>query len=238
MKRLYEKKPLLFALLWIGVYVVGFSVADSVSQALGMEKVITAPLCAIMTVFLLLWLKKEGLWKTFGLCKPENPAEVYLFYLPLLILISVNLWGGVQLHMSLAETVLYMLTMVGVGILEEVIFRGLLFKAMCKDSVKWAIIVSSVTFGFGHIVNLLNGAEVLPTLLQIVYATAAGFLFTILFHRSGSLLYCILTHSAINSLSAVAGDRGPILEWIAPVMLTVVAAGYALWILKQTKEKT
>lgn len=237
MKRLYEKNPLNFALLWIGVYVVGFSMADSFSQRLGMEKVITAPLCAIMTAALLLWLKKEGLWKTFGLCKAEKPARTYLYYLPMLVLVSVNLWGGVQLHMSLAETVLYMLTMAGVGILEEVIFRGLLFKALCKDSVKRAVIISSVTFGIGHVVNLLNGAEILPTLLQIVYATAAGFLFTILFHRSGSLLYCILTHSAINSLSAVAGDRGPTLDTIASIVLTVVSAAYALWILKRTEPK-
>lgn len=232
MRRLYEKNPLVFALIWIGVYVVGFSLADNLSQILGMQKVITAPLCVLLTAFLLLWLKKEGLWKTFGLCKAEKPPKAYLYYLPMLILVSVNLWGGIQLNMSLGETVLYMLTMAGVGILEEVIFRGLLFKAMCKDSVKWAIIVSSVTFGFGHIVNLLNGAEVLPTLLQIVYATAAGFLFTILFYRSGSLVYCIGTHSAVNALSAIAGDRGPVLEWIAPVALTVVSAGYALWILK------
>ena len=32
-------------------------------------------------------------------------------------------------------------------------------------------------FGFGHIVNLLNGADFLPTLLQIIYAVSGGYLF-------------------------------------------------------------
>ena len=197
-----------------------------------MEKVITAPLCAIMTAALLLWLKKEGLWKTFGLCKPENPAKVYLFYLPLLILISVNLWGGVQLHMSLAETVLYMLTMVGVGILEEVIFRGLLFKAMCKDSVKWAIIVSSVTFGFGHIVNLLNGAEVLPTLLQIVYATAAGFMFVMIYLKTDSLIVCIAAHGLFNAISVFADEVRVTTEMriLTCALLTVITGAYATYL--------
>jgi hypothetical protein len=39
-------------------------------------------------------------------------------------------------------------------VIEEVIFRGFLFKALQKDKLSVAIIVSSVTFGFGHIVNL------------------------------------------------------------------------------------
>ena len=56
MRRLYEKNPLVFALIWIGVYVVGFSLADGLSQSLVVEKVITAPLCVLMTTFLLLWL--------------------------------------------------------------------------------------------------------------------------------------------------------------------------------------
>jgi membrane protease YdiL (CAAX protease family) len=80
-----------------------------------------------------------------------------------------------------------MLTMMLVGFLEELIFRGFLFTALRKDSLKVAVIVSSVTFGMGHIVNLLNGAPLGETLLQIVYATAAGFLFTAIFLRGGSL---------------------------------------------------
>ena len=33
------------------------------------------------------------------------------------------------------------------GVVEEIIFRGLLFKAIDKDNVKEAIIISAVTFG-------------------------------------------------------------------------------------------
>ena len=75
MKRLYEKNPLVFALCWIGVYVVGFSVADGLSASLGLEKCITLPVCVVMTAFLLGWLKKEGLWQYFGLCKGSISAS-------------------------------------------------------------------------------------------------------------------------------------------------------------------
>lgn len=37
--------------------------------------------------------------------------------------------------------------MLCVGFLEEVIFRGLLFTAIAKDTIKTAVVLSSVTFG-------------------------------------------------------------------------------------------
>ena len=235
MKKLYMKSELWFSLCWIIAYVVLFSLADSISAGLGTEKIITAPLCVLMTVFLLLWIERNGLLSKYGLARIKVDHKKYLYYLPLLVLISTNLWGGFALRLSPVETVLYVVSMIGVGILEEVIFRGLLFKALRKDNLKTAVVISSVTFGIGHIVNLLNGADVLPTLLQIVYATAAGFLFTILFHRSGTLLPCIISHSAINSLSAFGAERSPTLDLIAAAVLTVLSLLYALWILKKAK---
>ena len=235
MKKIYAKSELWFSLLWIIAYVVLFSLADRVSAGLGTEKMITAPLCVLMTAFLLLWIKRSGLLSKYGLSNVKVDHKKYLYYLPLLVLVSTNLWGGFALRLSPAETVLYVISMVGVGILEEVIFRGFLFKALCKDNFKTAVIISSVTFGIGHIVNLLNGADVLPTLLQIVYATAAGFLFTILFHSSGTLLPCIIAHSAINSLSAFGAERSPTLDLIAAAVLTALSLLYALWILKKAK---
>jgi membrane protease YdiL (CAAX protease family) len=121
--------------------------------------------------------------------------------------------------------------MLCVGVIEEVIFRGFLFRAMSKDNLIAAIIVSSITFGFGHIVNLLSGAEVLSTLLQIAYATAAGFMFTILFYKSGSLLPCIAAHGLVNAASVFACKPTLTLELITAGVLIVLSVGYALWIL-------
>lgn len=235
MKKLYAKSELWFSLLWIITYVVLFSLADRISVKLGMEKIITAPLAVMLTLILLFWLHRNDLFAKYGLAKVAVDHKRYLYYLPLLVLISTNLWGGFATRLSPVESICYVISMIGVGILEEVIFRGLLFKALCKDSYKTAVVISSVTFGIGHIVNLLNGAAFLPTLLQIIYATAAGFLFTILFHKSGTLLPCIVTHCVINSLSAFGAERAPTLDFIAAAALTVISILYAVWILKQTK---
>ena len=233
MKRLFDKNELMFSLVWIGAYVVLLSLADSLSSQLGIEKIITAPLCVLMTAVLLIFVKRSGLMAYCGLKKGNLSPGKWLYFVPLILLVSTNLWGGVALNMSVPETVLYILSMLCVGFLEEVIFRGLLFNALRKENLVRAVVISSLTFGIGHIVNLLNGAEVTETLLQIVYATAAGFLFTVIFLCSGSLLPCIITHSAVNSFSAVAGQRSAGLDMAAAAMLTVVSIAYGLWILKK-----
>jgi len=101
-----------------------------------------------------------------------------------------------------------------VSFIEEVIFRGLLFKAIAKDNVKTAIIISSVTFGLGHLLNLVNGsgAGIAENLLQVTGAIAIGFLFVILYYRGGSLFPCIITHSAINITSVFANVVGLTIE--------------------------
>ncbi len=233
MKRLYHKNLLGFSLLWIGIYVVSFSLADGLSQSLGTEKLVTLPLALLISGSLVAFLLKNGLCAQYGLCHSKRNLRQNLYYLPLFLLVSVNLWGGVKWNLSVPETVLSMLTMVLVGFLEELIFRGFLFTALRKDNLKVAVIVSSVTFGVGHIVNLLGGAPVGETLLQIVYATAAGFLFTAIFLRGGSLWPCIITHSAINSLSVIAGTQSAGLQVASAVFLTVVSSLYGFWIFKK-----
>lgn len=235
MGKLYRKNPLVFALVWIGVYVVGLSLADGLSESLGLQKCVTAPVCVLMVLVLWSWVGKENLNTFFGLCPLKGKAKDYLYFIPLALLCTTNLWWGVRMNLSGVETLLYIVSMICVGFLEELIFRGFLFKAMEKDGLGWAVAVSSVTFGIGHIVNLLNGAEFLPTLVQIVYAVAIGFLFTILFYKGGSLWPCILTHSVVNSLSVFAAGESLTRLLIGGAFLTVVPVLYSLWILKKRK---
>lgn len=233
MKKLYEKSEIWFAVIWIVAYVVLFSMADDFSESMGFQKIITAPLCVFLTLVLFVWIRKHDLSEKYGLIPFKGNWKNYLYFVPLLLIMSVNLWNGVTLNMSVAESALYVLSMLCVGFLEEVIFRGLLFKAICKESLKRAVVISSITFGIGHIVNLLNGAEVLPTLLQICYATALGFLFTIIFYKGKSLLPCIITHSVVNSLSTFRVEGSQTYSIAVSAALCVVSVGYTLWILKK-----
>ena len=210
------------------------SVGESLSAVIGIEKSVTLPIGILLSAILLCFLKKNGLFAPYGLCAPKVSSKSMLYYLPILLIMSTNLWYGVTMNYGVLETVLYILAMLCVGFLEEVIFRGLLFEAMRKDGIKSAVIVSSVTFGIGHIINLINGsgAELLPNLLQVVYATAAGFMFVMIYYKSKSLLVCIAAHGVFNALSVFANEANATNEmriWSA-ALLTVIAGAYAVYL--------
>lgn len=208
MKKLYEKNELTFAIVWIVVYCVLQSLANPLNKAIGVAYAASAAFCVLQTVVLFAFIRKNNLQKRYGLCKSPVPACRFLYYVPLLILASGNLWNGFAINYSLAETACRIVCMLCVGFLEEVIFRGLLFTAIAKDNVRSAIIISSLTFGIGHIINLFNGSgmDLVSNLCQIVFAIAVGFLLVTIFYRGGSLIPCILVHSAINTLSTFAND--------------------------------
>ncbi len=234
MGRLYEKNRLAFSLVWIAAYVVLLSLADSLSLSLGMAKLVTAPVCGGFVLAILGFLKKRNLWERYGFCRFQGDGKTYLYFLPLVLIGSVNFWNGVALHASAAETVLFLWSMACVGLIEEVLFRGFLFKALLEKGEWGAILISSLTFGMGHIVNLLNGQDPFGTLLQIGYAGAVGFLFTMLFLKGKSLVPCILTHSIVNGSSLFAVEFSqPALSAAGAVLVSAVSIAYALWIRKR-----
>ena len=103
---------------------------------------------------------------------------------------------------------------------------------MEKNNVKSAIIVSSITFGIGHIVNLLNGADLLPTLMQVCYAIAIGYMLVMIFYKSKSIIPCIIFHGVFNSLSVFATSNSSI---ISSIILITVCLVYTLYINKKVK---
>ncbi|MCT1563908.1 CPBP family intramembrane glutamic endopeptidase [Corynebacterium glucuronolyticum] len=200
MKKLYDKSELLFSLTWIAIYCVLQSLAFSLNDTVGIKFSFSALFAATQTIILYLFLRRHGLFQRYGIRSPQLSAKRFVFYIPLLILISGALWNGIGLRYTVVETGFYICLMACVGFLEELIFRGFLFRAMAEESLRQAIVVSSVTFGIGHIVNSVNGSgqSLTVTLLQIVFAIAVGFLFVTIVYRGGSLWPCIITHQLIN----------------------------------------
>ncbi len=167
--------------------------------------------------------------------------RLFLYYVPLIILATNNLWNGVTVNDSWFEIICPICLMLSVRFIEEVIFRGFLFRAIAKDNVKTAIILSSITFGIGHLLNLVNGRgmEFATNLFQVLGTIAFGFLFVILFYLSGSLLPCIIPHSVINILSAFANETGLTVERrIAFILIKfIIIAIYVLILTKTLPEK-
>ena len=240
MRKLYEKNELRFAIAWIVVYCVLQSLANPLNNAIGIGYAASAAFCILQTVVLFTFIRKNDLQQRYGLCRPSVPAGRFLYYMPLLILASGNLWNGVAVKYAPAETACRIVCMLCVGFLEEVIFRGLLFTAIAKNNIRSAVVISSVTFGIGHLINLFNGSgmDLVSNLCQIVFAIAVGFLLVTIFDRGGSLLPCIIVHAAINTLGTFANDADFTTEMhlLHLAVLIVITAAYTL-ILTRTLPK-
>jgi len=236
LKRLFDKEEVWFAIVWIIIYVAGFSNADQISESIGFPKLLTVIVGLILTVILYKFIQKNQLKEYFGLRKINKSYGNYLYFIPLIIISSVNFWNGVTIQTTVMEMIFYILSMCFVGILEEIIFRGFLFKGMCKSNVKMAIIVSSLTFGMGHIVNLLLGAPVIDTVLQLIYASAIGFCFTVIFYVSGSIYPCIISHIVVNTTSvfAITPDTGK--HIMITAIQTILSVGYGGYLLYKVKK--
>ena len=236
LNKLYQKSKLFFALAFIIIYVVGASLTDGLSLELGTDKILTLPFLLLLSIVLICWLAKNNLLKEYGLRKSTATPKQFLFYIPLIAVASVNLWLGVKVNGTFLNVAIYFLTMLLVGFLEELIFRGLLFNAMKENNLKSAIIVSSVTFGIGHFINLINGsgADLISNLCQVVSAVAFGFLFVVIFYKSKSLLPCIITHSVLNALSVFQNTAKVTQNYniITSIILTVIAVCYCLYLNK------
>ena len=231
MNKLFEKHETLFCMLLIVFYIVINSVCVQNFGYTSWVSFIANTIFSACLIALVLSLKKSAY---YGFTKVQNLKQ-YLFFIPLVLIISVNLWNGFNTNHPTSEIVFHILTMINIGFIEELIFRGFLFRMMEKSSLNSAIIVSAITFGMGHIVNLLNGAELIPTLMQICYASAIGYLFVIIFHKSKSLVPCIITHCLVNSLS-IFNVENTLSLYIAPVFLTIIPLAYGIYIHRTVKE--
>ena len=234
MKKLYEKSEITFAILWIVIYAVGMGTLqnnfglDSLWHMLGL---------IVISAAIFLFVKKNGLMGKYGLAGWAKNNKAMLWFIPLWLLSCMNLFGGFSPDYPIPGLIYAAVSMALVGFAEELIFRGFLFKAMLKDgSVKVAVIVSSVTFGLGHIVNLFTGHNLVETLAQVVFAVALGFVFTFVFYKSGSLLPGILAHSFIDVSSVFASDEGSqLVNLILHIGIVVVSAAYCLYLAKRVE---
>lgn len=260
MKKLYSKSELAFALVWIGLYVVvmnialqfcgGFdNLADKTVSQLLMPVACVLVLAAAATV----WILKNGLTEKYGLCKFRGNIITFLWFIPLAIMSCTNLKNGLTLSAPLTVSALMAVNLAVGGYVEELIFRGFLFRAMAKDNLRSAIIVSAVTFGIGHIVNIFNTSDIFGVLLQVGYAIVIGFLYTIIVYKGSSLWPCIASHMFVNCSSVFAREEGPfthlvaavfgqatpgITETCSAVLIILISGSYALWLWKkQNKEK-
>ena len=235
MRKLYEKREILFAVLWILAYCL---VMAPVKGSFGWESVWMLLALALFAAGITAFVKTNHLEKKYGIAGWPKNTRKYLYFLPVWFLATGNLWDGFAPSFHGLPLLLAVLSMILVGYVEEMLFRGFLFNALLsKDRPSVAIILSSVTFGMGHIVNLLAGQASFETLVQIVFAVSWGFLFTMVYYKSGNLFPCIIAHAMIDVFSLFGADN-PLVDQICIGATILGAIAYCIYLARlRTAEK-
>ena len=234
-KRLYDKNELWFGIVWIIIYCV---LTIPIRGAKGDESIEMLAALAAISVCIGVFIRMNRLEGKYGLDHwPENTRR-FMYFIPMWILSTGNLWGGMGMAYIGKKQVFAVISMILIGYVEEVVFRGFLFRGLLKRrGLKAAVTVSAVTFGIGHILNLFAGQTSAQTVLQVVFAVMWGLIFTLVYLKSGSLLPCIIAHSLVDVFSKFC--RGGEKADIVYVCVTIIAGGlYCIYMLnKKTPEE-
>ena len=234
MRKLYEKNEVLFAVLWIVAYCV---ILGTIKGNYGYESIAMLIALLCFTAGIIAFVKANHLEEKYGLAGWPKDMKRYLFFIPMWILATGNIWGGFSPDYQGASLATAIVSMALVGFVEEMIFRGFLFRAMLSENeTTVAIIVSAVTFGLGHIVNLFTGQASFETAMQIIFAISWGFILTMVCFRGGSIIPCIIAHSLIDVLSLLNADKETV-DGIVIGVTVVVAIVYCIYLGKVKDEK-
>ncbi|MFC1879058.1 lysostaphin resistance A-like protein [Chloroflexota bacterium] len=123
------------------------------------------------------------------------------------------------------------------SIFEEVAFRGIVLTVfLSKYSRSKSIIFSSLAFGLIHLLNLLNGRELVWVMGQVVWAFIIGLFYGYVFVRTQSLLPSMIVHYLgnvfIGSLTGYMQSRASIeIQALYGVLLSLGVVPATLMIL-------
>lgn len=234
MKKIFDKNELTFALILIAVYVVGSSMMTQLSAAVGIAYSAETVFNIIFSIILFLFVTKNALTEHLRLQKPAVSPKKMLFYIPVILIPLVGTGFTVGAEYAGMALLFHTIAMFFTGFIEEMLFRGFLFNGIAKTNTKRAIIISSITFGIGHIVNLLNGHDIADNLIQVVYAVCCGFMLAMILIRTESIIPCIVFHMLNNMLTAFIADEGTIV--ILAVRFIIMIA-YTAYIIKAIPSK-
>ncbi|MDR3239241.1 MAG: CPBP family intramembrane metalloprotease [Clostridiales bacterium] len=136
-------------------------------------------------------LRKYGLAGLLALV-----AALFAFYLGL----KPHLTNTPTLWKVLMEGFVYS---IGVGIIEELYVRGFLLNIVEKlflksqNAVFWAVAISSLVFGLGHIPGTL-GMSPFAAVSNVIWTVGLGLYFGAVYKKTGNLRVPMILHAVIN----------------------------------------
>ena len=171
-----------------------------------------------------------------GFRKPEKgSSKNLLYYIPLLVIALSALVCGIDIGKGSVYLISNLFLALTVGLAEEIYFRGIICNMWLRQSKKKAVVISSVLFGLCHLMNIMGGAGIAETALQICFAFAYGIAFALIFARSRSIWPCVLLHAFHDLCSFVSPDGSLRLNVFIGAFQFVLLVAYIILIIRKDK---
>lgn len=157
----------------------------------------------ICSIYLFIYLKRK---QVIAINNERLTKKVFLL-LPFILAIINNLIlllfvDEISLNFSLKNVVSEVIFFTGVAMLEEIVFRGVIFNYYNKKYKNYkqpltAIIISSILFGLVHLLNIFH-SNLSLSLMQVGYSFLMGLLFAFIYAYTNNIILCGIVHFMYN----------------------------------------
>ena len=230
MRKLQDTKPILHALIWVAIYIVAVNIGDNLGEVVQFPE-LTSIVLVVLSIVLIVYLRVGGRLAFYGIRSVQpDTLPLTLFYIPLFAIAFVQYAKGLESGLDLRAVAFAVLLVTAVGFVEELLFRGFLLQALrARRNLTYAIIISGVTFGIGHIVNLLRGWSLTDQAIQIVAAVLIGIALAYCAVLTGSILPGVVFHALFN-LSGTLTNHSVLWDSVTVGVIAIVMIVYILFL--------
>jgi len=189
----------------------------------------------VYLIFVFIYIKKEGLFaKRTGNCKdfilfaPFFIATFSNFIYLIFNKSAFNSLGYSNFNFIIVFNIFLL------ALIEEIVFRMLIQNNLPIKNKFLKILVAAGIFGAFHLLNLINGFNLL-IFVQMIYTFALGMVVGLIYEYTYSLLYVFIYHFAFNLLNSylfglVAENSWDISFVITNIVIAVVLGLYWLFL--------
>jgi membrane protease YdiL (CAAX protease family) len=202
----------------------------------------------VICIFATAMLTHLGWWREAGFIHPKS-WRILLPYLPLLLFVILTKLTDVAtigIHMTDLKLILLgLIVYLASGFMEEAVFRGLVLRALLPGGLARAAILSSLIFAFTHLLNLIVGANLNDTILQVFVAFLAGIAFVTPLAATRNIWPLVFIHTTTNFVgylvvggflnTATTSQSPTLVGAIVSILLWVPLAIYSFWLLRRAE---
>ncbi len=187
-------------------FLAGAAVVISGAEGIGAKLIQTGVLALSSVAAVLYFMIKKKKLAEIGFRRIQKGSIRNIYYaVPLIFIALSTLMAGLNTHDKRVIFVNVLLALAA-GFNEEIYFRGILSKLWMPRGKKTGVIISSCFFAMAHLMNVLGGADIQYTLLQVGFAFFYGVALALVFLITDSLWPCIFLHFFHDTFAFMGND--------------------------------